>query len=87
MQEPMDEAAEAEGLAEALAKGVAEAPSGKDEIAVQFLPRFHKGELIPVKGYWFEVLGVTRGDGHLVLQMNGPSSATLKKMAHARKQK
>ncbi len=88
MQEMNDDAEKvetekAEGMAEALAEGVA----GKDEHAVQFLPRFHKGELVPVKGYWFSVLGTTRGEGHLVLQMNGPTNATLKKIAHARKQK
>ncbi len=53
--------------------------------ASEFLPRFHKGELVPIKGYWFAVLGTTRGEGHLVLSMNGPTSATLKKIAHARK--
>ncbi len=86
MQEPTNEAEEAEGLAKALAEGAAE-PTGKDEIRAQFLPRFHNGELVPIKGYWFSVLGTTRGEGHLVLEMNGPSSATLKKMAHLRKQK
>ena len=38
-------------LAQALAEG-ATTPA-KDEIVAQFLPCFHKGELVPIKGYWF----------------------------------
>jgi hypothetical protein len=80
MEKPTEEQ-EAKGLAQALAEGAAE----KDPVS-EFLPRFHRDELVPIKGYWFSVIGTTRGEGHLVLRMNGPTSGTLKKIAALKKQ-
>ena len=82
---PEDQDQEAVRQDQAPREDVAEPERTRPEIGDEFIPRFIRGEKIPVKGFWFEVLGVTKGEGNLVLRMNGPTGSLLKRMAKARK--
>lgn len=72
---------------ESIAKKLETDLAREEDPAAAYIPRFVKGQRIPIQGFWFEVLGVTRTEHNLVLRMDGPTGATLKKITADKKRK
>jgi len=48
----------------------------------QFLPQFHRGEILNWRGWFFQVLHPSNANGHMVLQPVGPSKKLVKRIRH-----